>query len=170
MAPPELPDTLTGMADFQVVDALLHAWATNNRIDTYLIGNMPDEAWRAVPPGGKGRDIASLFGHMHNVRVMWLKSINKTAALPAKLEGEEYTKEDAIAALTESQQALEAALRKSLSSDGKISGFRPDAASFLAYLFAHDAHHRGQACMLARQVGHPLSKSAGFGLWEWGTR
>jgi uncharacterized damage-inducible protein DinB len=73
-------------------------------------------------------------------------------------------------ALKDSEKALKAVLRKSLSSDGRIPGFKPDAASFLAYLFAHDAHHRGQVCMLARLAGHPLSKSAGFGLWEWGTR
>ena len=44
------------------------------------------------------------------------------------------------------------------------------ANSGLAYVFAHDGHHRGQIAMMARQIGHPLSKSAGFGLWEWGTR
>jgi uncharacterized damage-inducible protein DinB len=131
---------------FEPVDALLRAWATNNRIDVYLIENVPEEAWRAKPPNGKGRDIASLFAHMHNVRLMWLKSVDKSSA------------------------ALEAVLRKALSTDGKIPGFKPDAGSFVAYLLAHDAHHRGQVCMLARQLGYPVSKSAGFGLWEWGTR
>ncbi len=111
-----------------------------------------------------------MFGHVHNVRIMWIKSADKSAKLPAKLEGENYSKGDTISALAESEQALETLLRRALSSDGRISGFKPDAASFLAYLFAHDAHHRGQVCMLARQVGHPVSKSAGFGLWEWGTR
>jgi uncharacterized damage-inducible protein DinB len=41
---------------------------------------------------------------------------------------------------------------------------------FIAYLTSHDAHHRGQICMLARQVGHPLPKAANFGLWEWNKR
>jgi uncharacterized damage-inducible protein DinB len=132
--------------------------------------NIPDEAWRAKPPGGKGRDIASMFGHMHNVRIMWIKSADKSAKLPDKLEGDGYSKGDAVSALVESERSLGAILRRTLSGDGRISGFKPDAASFLAYLFAHDAHHRGQICMLARQVGHPISKSAGFGLWEWGTR
>jgi len=155
---------------FEPVDAMLRAWATNNRIDVYLIENVPDEAWRAKPPNGKGRDIASLFAHLHNVRLMWLKSVDKNAALPVKLEGETCSKEEAVSALRESSAALDGVLRKALSGDGKIPGFKPDAGSFLAYLLAHDAHHRGQVCMLARQVGHPVSKSAGFGLWEWGTR
>lgn len=156
--------------DFNPTEALLRAWATNNRIDVYLIDNLPDDVWRATPPGGKGRDIASIFGHIHNVRLMWLKSVNKNAALPAKLEGDSCTKQQVIAALKESEQALDAVLHNALSTDGKTTGFKPDAASFLAYLFAHDAHHRGQICLLARLLGHPLPKSAGFGLWEWGTR
>jgi uncharacterized damage-inducible protein DinB len=61
-------------------------------------------------------------------------------------------------------------LGRSLASDGRIRGFKPDAASFFAYKFAHEAHHRGQIAMLARQMGLPLSKSVGFGMWEWGTR
>jgi uncharacterized damage-inducible protein DinB len=39
-----------------------------------------------------------------------------------------------------------------------------------SYLISHDAHHRGQICMLARQLGHTLPKAAGFGMWEWGSR
>jgi uncharacterized damage-inducible protein DinB len=39
-------------------------------------------------------------------------------------------------------------------------GFRPDVAGFLGYLIAHDAHHRGQITMLARQLGHPLPRES----------
>jgi uncharacterized damage-inducible protein DinB len=155
---------------FAVADSLLAAFATNNRIDEFLIRAVPDAAWRAIPPGGKGRTIAAMAAHIHNVRVMWLKSAAKDLLPPAKLEGDECTKEDAIRALDESWRALEAVLRDSLSGTGAIRGFKPDAGSFLAYLLAHDAHHRGQITMLARQVGHPVSQSAGYGLWEWGTR
>jgi len=101
---------------------------------------------------------------------MWLKSAAKDAELPAKLEGDSCTKEDAIRALDESRRALEAVLRTSLSTGGRIAGFKPDAAGFFAYLVAHDAHHRGQIAMLARQLGHAVPQSAMFGLWEWGTR
>jgi uncharacterized damage-inducible protein DinB len=75
-------------------------FAANNRINEYLIRAVPDAAWRATPPGVKGRTIAAMAAHIHNVRVMWLKSVGKDASLPA--------------------------------------------GSFLAYLLAHDAHHRGQ--------------------------
>ena len=45
-------------------------------------------------------------------------------------------------------------------SDGRVKGFRPDVAGFLGYLIAHDAHHRGQITMLARQTrASPASES-----------
>jgi uncharacterized damage-inducible protein DinB len=154
---------------FEPINALLAAFATNQRINLYLIENIPDDAWRATPAGGKGRDIASIVAHIHSVRLMWLKAAAKDIDLPAKLEGD-FTKKDAAAALDASYQALHALIAASLRSDGRIKSFKPDVAGFLGYLFAHDAHHRGQIAMLARQVGHPLPQKAMFGMWEWGTR
>jgi uncharacterized damage-inducible protein DinB len=155
---------------FDPAAAMMTAFATNNRINAFLIRNVPDDAWRAKPPGGKGRDIASIAAHIHNVRLMWLKSADKNAAAPDKLDGATVTKDQALQALDESFAALEKIIRESMAADGKIKGFKPDAGSFLAYLFAHEGHHRGQIAMLARQVGFPVSQSALFGLWEWGTR
>jgi len=154
---------------FVVTDALVAAYATNNRINVFLVQNLPDEAWNAKAPDGKGREIASIVGHIHNVRVMWLKA-SGAAELPAKLEPGTFTKEQAIDALEQSAAALDTTLRASLSGTGAIKGFKPDATSFFGYLVAHDAHHRGQIAMLARQAGYPISQSALFGLWEWGTR
>jgi hypothetical protein len=69
-----------------------------------------------------------------------------------------------------SYDGMREVLAASLKGDGRIKGCKPDAASFLGYLIAHDAHHRGQISMLARQLGHPLPPSGVFGMWEWGTR
>jgi uncharacterized damage-inducible protein DinB len=155
---------------FDAGTPILTAFATNNRINIFLINNIPDAAWRAKPPGNKGRDIASMVAHIHNVRLMWLKSIDKNSPLPDKLEPATVTKAEAINALEISFAALNQLTSAALSSDGRIKGFKPDVVSFLAYLFAHEGHHRGQIMMLARQVGFPVSQSTMFGLWEWGTR
>jgi uncharacterized damage-inducible protein DinB len=37
----------------------------------------------------------------------------------------------------------------------------------LAYMLVHDAHHRGQICMLAHQLGYTLPVKAGAGMWGW---
>ena len=106
-------------APFVLSEALLSAFDTNDRINQYLLENVPAEAWRA---------------------------------------------EDA------SRIALREVLHAALESDGRIKGFRPDVAGFVGYLIAHDAHHRGQIAMLARQTGHALPQKAMFGMWEWGVR
>ncbi len=155
---------------FDLADSLVAAFATSNRINVYLVRNLPPEAWRARTPDGKGRNPAAIVAHIHNVRLMWLKAVDRNAVLPAKLEGDDFGQDDALAALDASWLALEAVIRQSLAADGGIKGFKPDVASFVGYLIAHDAHHRGQITMLARLAGHPVSKSANFGIWEWGTR
>jgi uncharacterized damage-inducible protein DinB len=110
-----------------------------------------------------------MAAHMHNVRLMWLKATGVTE-LPPKLDPETVTRPQAVQALETSWKALEGTLAAALNGDGRVKGFKPDVVSFFAYLIAHDAHHRGQITMLARQAGHPVSQSVMFGLWEWGTR
>jgi uncharacterized damage-inducible protein DinB len=50
--------------------------------------------------------------------------------------------------------------------DGWARSWRPGAAMF-AYMITHDAHHRGQICMLAHQLGFSLPVEAGAGMWGW---
>jgi uncharacterized damage-inducible protein DinB len=147
---------------------LLAAFDTNNRINQYLLDSLPAEAWRAEPPGGKGRDITGVVAHMHNVRDMWLKATK--GRIPEQLDRLTVTPAQAKKALDASRAALREVLQASLEADGRIKGFRPDVAGFFGYLIAHDAHHRGQITMLARQAGHPIPQKAMFGMWEWGVR
>jgi uncharacterized damage-inducible protein DinB len=155
---------------FSLPQSLLNAFDTNDRINHYMLESLPAEAWRAEPPEGKGRTIAAIVAHMHNVRVMWLKAAAKGSKIPEQLERSTVTVAQAAKGMEQSRAALSAVLKASLDGDGRVKGFRPDAVGFFGYLIAHDAHHRGQICMLARQVGHPLSQKAMFGMWEWGTR
>ena len=160
----------TAPAEFSLPQALLTSFNTNDRINVYMIENLPTQAWRAEPPTGKGRTIAAIVAHLHNVRVMWLKAAAKGSEIPEQLDRTRVTPAQAARALEQSREALSAVLQSALQSDGRVKGFRPDVAGFFGYLIAHDAHHRGQICMLARLIGHPLPQKAMFGMWEWGTR
>jgi len=153
----------------QIPVSLLNAFNTNNRINQYLIDSLPAAAWKAKSGEGKGRTIAAIAAHMHNVRVMWLKA-TKAEEIPAQLDRSTVTPRQAVRALESSRHALSVVISQALSRDGRVKGFRPDVAGFLGYLIAHDAHHRGQITMLARQLGHPLPQKAMFGMWEWGSR
>ena len=155
-------------APFELTSALLHAFDTNEKINQYMLEQMPAAAWRAEPPNGKGRTIGAIVAHMHNVRVMWLKVAAKGSKIPEQLDRAKVTLPGARKGLAESHAALRVMVESAIRSDGRIKGFKPDVASFLGYLFAHDAHHRGQVMMLARQTGNPLPQSAQFGMWEWG--
>jgi uncharacterized damage-inducible protein DinB len=156
-------------AKFELGPALLASYATNERVNQFLLENLDPGAWRAEPPKSKGRNIAGLVAHLHNVRVMWLKSA-KAGIIPEQLDRHTIGLEQARAGLDESFQALNTVLAQALETDGRIRGFKPDVVGFVGYLIAHDAHHRGQIAMLARQAGFPLNKKTQFGLWEWGIR
>ena len=158
-----------GSAAFDSGDALIRAWAINDRINAYLFETLDEGAWRAEPPGGKGRTIAAIAAHMHNVRVMWLKT-TKIAGVPAQLDRFTVTRAQAVAAMAESTQELGRVLSTAIAANGRVRGFRPDVLSFFGYLVAHDGHHRGQIAAQARQVGFPLSAPTTIGMWEWGKR
>ena len=153
-----------------VSEALLTSFTTNDRINRYLIEGIDEQAWRAEPPNKKGRTIAAIVAHMHNVRVMWLKSAAQGSEIPEQLDRHTVDTTGALAGLQESHDALLPVLNAALSSDGRIKGFRPDVVGFIGYLIAHDAHHRGQISMLARQIGFPIPQKVMFGMWEWGVR
>jgi len=51
-------------ATFSLPEGLLTAFDTNDRINQYMIENLPAGAWSAEPPGGKGRTIAAIVAHI----------------------------------------------------------------------------------------------------------
>jgi len=154
-------------AAFGPVEAMLRAFAIHNRIHLYLLDHLPAEAWTLAPVGGKGRTLAAMAAHIHNVRLMWLKAA-KVAELPQQLEKTASIEETKMG-LDASAAVMTEFLRGALES-GRVPNFKPDAWAFVSYLIAHEAHHRGQMTQLARQLGHPVSQAVNFGLWEWGVR
>jgi uncharacterized damage-inducible protein DinB len=152
-------------------DPLVETWAIHNRINLYLLEAVADEALGATL-NGKGRSVRDQFAHIHNVRLMWLKS-----AAPELLEGLEkleakadHDKAKLRTALKASGQAVATLLQKAISSGGKVKGFKPHATAFLGYLISHESHHRGQVGWTLKHSGHPLDQKTAFGLWEWGVR
>ncbi len=151
-------------------DPLVETWLIHDRINRYLLDAVPDGAL-GLSLAAKHRTVFQLFGHIHNVRLMWLKSADpeRLEGL-AKVEGADGDKAALAASLEASGLAVAGLLRKSLAAGGKVKGFKPHAAAFLGYLIAHESHHRGQIGWTLKGSGHPLPQKVAFGLWEWGVR
>ncbi len=79
----------------QLPAALLNAFETNDRINRYLIDNLPKDAWAGKLADGKGRTVAAIVAHMHNVRVMWLKAA-KWEKIPEQLDRATVTPAEAL--------------------------------------------------------------------------
>lgn len=150
---------------------LIETWEINGRIVLYLLEHIENE-WLTDISASKGRTVGEQFVHLHNVRLMWLK-----ASAPDLLEsldkfekGQDLSKEILSNSLKKSAEAISKLIENGIASGGKIKGFKPHAAAFVGYLISHESHHRGQIMLSLKQSGRKLSKSVGFGLWEWGVR
>ena len=93
--------------------AILNAFDVNDRINRYMIENLPAEAWKERPPDGKGRTISAIVAHMHNVRVMWLKA-SKAEKVPDQLDRATVTPAQALKALETSRRALSDVIKNAL--------------------------------------------------------
>jgi hypothetical protein len=58
-------------------------------------------------------------------------------------------------------------VEKSLAVGGHVPDFRPDVVAFVCAAVVHDAHHRGQVCHWAAQLGHPLTPDRQLRMWVW---
>lgn len=139
-----------------------------------LIEHLDASAWRAKPPG-KARPIAAIFTHMHNVRTKWVRLTASHLKVPAQLKRAHCTQEQARMGLAESAARCEEMLAEALGGSGRVKTFSRDGwakawpvgVEMLCYMVAHEAHHRGQVCMLAGQVGFRLSTEVTIGIWSW---
>jgi uncharacterized damage-inducible protein DinB len=97
--------------------------AISQNINLSLLQAIADEAWSAKSPGGKGRGIAQLFAHIHNVRLMWLVAQKREGGIPEKADGDTLTKAGARKALEASAVALRTVIREAAQTpEGEKSG------------------------------------------------
>jgi uncharacterized damage-inducible protein DinB len=150
-------------------------FAVNERMNQMLIEHLDASAWRAKPPG-KVRPIAAIFTHMHNVRTKWIRLTAPHLKFPRQLSRTQCTQQQARAALAESAARCSEMLAEALGGiGGRIEKFHRDGwakpwpvgPEMLYYMISHEAHHRGQVCMLAHQLGVPLPTQLTSGLWNW---
>ena len=158
-------------------EALIAAWKTNNRVTVFLIENLPPELWSMSVPGSPRRTVGAIAAHIHNARCMWIKMIGARhgVVVPKSVDLRSVKPSELSRALARSSRGMIELIRLAVARGGSIppavwQNFPTDVVHFLNYFVAHEAHHRGQLCMLARQLGHRLPTEVTAGLWQWKKR
>ncbi len=150
-------------------------FAANERMNQMLIENLDPAAWTAKP-APKTRTIVAIFTHMHNVRSKWIRLSAPHLKAPSLLKRSHCTPQQARAGLAASAAGCEQMLRDAFAEPTpRVNKFLRDGwtrpwsvgPEMFCYMLAHEAHHRGQVCMLAHQVGFPLPFEAADGIWNW---
>ena len=127
------------------------------------------------------RTIAAIFAHMHHVRRKWIRLSAPHLPLPAELNLD-CTQAQARKALAASGARCMEMIEHLLTASQELSSSPVKEAKFLrdgwarawpagpmmvAYMITHEAHHRGQVCMLANQLGFKLPGAVTSGMWRW---
>lgn len=157
--------------------SVLGAWRTNNRITTQLMQRLPPALWELSIPDVPRRTIRVIAAHLHNSRCSWLRTLGREHGIPTpeRVDQRRVTPRQLVTALNRSSSGMEALLELGLDSDGQVPPSKGyvwrnlslDVGHVLTYFIAHEAHHRGQIVMVARQTGHRLPNATTGGLWWW---
>ena len=150
-------------------EELLEAWRTNNRISLFLIEHISQEGMDCTLSQHGGRDVARQFAHLHNVRIYHLEKRARDLApglekFPTKVSPSKAELERAFKA---SGRAIEIFLTDVLEGKPKRRGFRKGIFTTLAYLVAHDSHHRGSILLTLKTSGHKLDQATQSAIWGW---
>ena len=143
----------------------------------YLIENLPPELWSEKVPGSPRKTVRNLAAHIHNTRCMWIKMIGAKhgVAVPKNVDVNKVRPAELVRALECSSKGIIDLIKLGVARGGNVpaaawQNFPTDVVHFLSYFVAHEAHHRGQLVMLARQLGHRLPADVTAGLWQWKAR
>lgn len=155
-------------------ERLIQAWRTSDSATRYLVEHLPREIWKAGVPGVPRLTVRAIAAHVHNSRCRWIKSLGGKYGIapPPLVDLRRVTVSRLVRALSRSSHGVIDLIRLGVASGGKVppatwQNFPTDLEHFLAYFVAHEAHHRGQLMLIARQLGHRLPKDVREGVWQW---
>ncbi len=148
--------------------SLATAWQRNTDANLFLLDHLTEKSLehRYSP---RTRTVAAQLAHMHNVRLYHLQKRGPEylGKLQTFERGAQPSRVQIIAALTGSAKMMGAFL-EACERTNLVRGWKGPPATFLAYLVAHEAHHRALVVVSMRISGEPLPKEAVYNIWSWG--
>ena len=146
---------------------LLESFRQNGLVTEYLVSVLPPALWRTPPPGGRGRSMAALVAHMQGVRRTFAR-LGGARPGPPSLDRNRSTPAQARRALRQSTEDLARLFETALADRrARVKGMPRRVVNMLLYLVQQDAHHRGQLCSLARDLGHEFAGADIMRIWGW---
>lgn len=152
-----------------MIEEIVEAWRTNQRINLRLLDRISDEGMRSALSTRGGRNVTRQLAHLHNVRIWHL---NRRA--PALAKGtKEFAKDEVPdrralkVALEDSAGRIEQLLRKVHAGEKGARAFKRGLVPYLAYLVAHESHHRGNILLTLKQCGHAVDSTTRYAIWDW---
>ena len=156
---------------------LIAAWRTNNRATAYLVEHLPPSVWSSHVPGIPRLTVGMIAAHIHNSRCSWIKSLGAPhgVKVPRMVDLRRVRQAELLKALSRSSDGMISLIKLGIANGGRVpratwQNFPTDMEHFLSYFAAHEGHHRGQLCMVARQLGQRLPGSIAAGIWQWTRR
>ena len=151
-----------------VAQELVEAFRRSGAVNAYLVGAIPVALWRVAPPGRpRGRTIAAIVAHIQGVRRTFAR-MGGARPGPPSLDRRLVTPDQARQAMTRSTEDLARLFDTALTAGrARVGGQPRRVVDMLIYLIQHDAHHRGQITMLARDLGHEFTGDDTMRIWGW---